>query len=51
MEILGVAFLVALIIWMFPLILAAIGVIVCLLAAALLWVNEQISSLFKKKTK
>lgn len=51
METLGFALLVALIIWMFPFILAAIGVIVCLLAAALLLIYEQITSLFKKKTK
>lgn len=48
METLGFALLVALIIWVFPFILAAIGVIVCFLAAALLWVFEQITSPFKK---
>lgn len=48
MEILGFAFLVALIIWLFPLILAALGVVFCLVMAALLWVFEQITFPFKK---
>lgn len=51
MEFLGFAFLVAFLIWIFPLILAAAGVILCLLMAALLWSYEQITSPFKKKTK
>ena len=51
MEILMFAFLVALIIWLFPLFLALIGIVFCLLMAALLWIYEQITSLFKKKIK
>ena len=49
METLMFAFLVALIIWLFPLILAAIGIVVCLLAAAMLWIYEILRSPFKKK--
>ena len=48
MESLGFALLVAFIIWVFPLIFAAASVIFCLLMAALLWIYEQITHLFKK---
>lgn len=49
MEILMFAFLVALIIWLFPLILALIGIVFCLLMAALCWIYEILRSPFKKK--
>ena len=49
MEILMFAFLVALIIWLFPLILALIGIVFCLFMAALCWIFEILRSSFKKK--
>ena len=50
MEILMFAFLVALIIWLFPLVLALIGIVFCLFMAALFWIYEILRSPFKKKT-
>lgn len=45
----GFALLVGLIVWLFPLILAAAAVVFCLLMAGLCWIYELIIPLVKKK--
>lgn len=50
LSVIGFALLVAIMIWLLPLILAALSIAVCLVMALLCWIWEQLSSPFGKKS-